>query len=166
MFPKPQTALLLSFLLAGATSVAGQQPPPDPKYRITPTVDSTFPRGIYIPESLEDAFRELDRMLTPAFIAEFRASEDQPILYHHGFGTWLRNNWGLWAGSRLAKYFNCLGIFHPDDMSGIILTSYWRHLNGRPLALQDQIAQHHRYWLAQGTDSAKLRPLCERGRPN
>lgn len=40
--------------------------------------------------------------------------------FHFGFGMWLRNNWDLWKGSRLSKYFNSIGVYHPDDMTGII----------------------------------------------
>lgn len=58
----------------------------------------------------------------------------------------MRNNWGLWSGSRLAKYFNEMGIFHPDDMSGIILTSFHRHLNGKDLQLDQQIKYYQEYW--------------------
>ena len=43
--------------------------------------------------------------------------------YHLGFGMWMRNNWGLWKSSRLSRYFNSLGVYHPDDMTGIILTA-------------------------------------------
>jgi hypothetical protein len=59
---------------------------------------------------------------------------------------WLRNNWGLWKGSRLSKWFNEKGIQAPDDMSGIILDSFWRHLNGKPLKLDEQIKYYQDYW--------------------
>lgn len=65
---------------------------------------------------------------------------------HLGFGMWLRNNWQLWGGSRLSKYFNDLGIFHPDDMSEIILVSYHRHLSNRQIELEEQIAYYQDYW--------------------
>jgi hypothetical protein len=59
---------------------------------------------------------------------------------------WIRNNWRLWGGSRLSKYFNDLGIFHPDDMSGIILNSYHRFLLGQDIKLDDQIDYYKDYW--------------------
>jgi hypothetical protein len=46
----------------------------------------------------------------------------------------------------LAKWFNRHGIVHPDDMSGIILTSYWRRLNGKPIALASQVKYFQDYW--------------------
>ncbi|MES2460743.1 MAG: DUF6794 domain-containing protein, partial [Armatimonadota bacterium] len=38
------------------------------------------------------------------------------------------------------------GIHHPDDMSGILLTSFWRSLNGKPLLLEAQIQEYQAYW--------------------
>src|SRR5262249_21356732 len=66
--------------------------------------------------------------------------------YHLGLGMNLRNGWGLWSGSRLAKYFNGMGLFHPDDMSGVILDSYWRRKNGKPLDVEDQVAKYKEFW--------------------
>jgi len=63
-----------------------------------------------------------------------------------GLGMWMRNNWGLWGDSRLADWFAEKGIDHPDDMSTIILKSFWRRLNDRPIALSEQIRTHRAYW--------------------
>lgn len=43
---------------------------------------------------------------------------------------WIRNNWGLWGGSRLQKYFTDKGIHHPDNMSHVILVHYYDWLLG------------------------------------
>jgi hypothetical protein len=42
----------------------------------------------------------------------------------------MRNNWGLWGGSRLQKYFTEKGVGHPDEMSSVILFFYWDWLQG------------------------------------
>jgi len=65
---------------------------------------------------------------------------------HFGLGMWIRNNWGLWKGKELAKYFNSIGIYHPDDMSGIILTSYYRELHGQDWNLDEQVKYYQDYW--------------------
>lgn len=101
----------------------------------------------YIPKTLEDAFAELDRILSAEVREEMRAGpEEDMIEYHHGLGTWMRNEWGLWADSRLSAYFESLGIHHPDDMSGIILDSYWRRLHGLDLGLDAQVSRYREYW--------------------
>lgn len=97
-------------------------------------------QAIYIPKDLEDCFGELKKILKPQDVEKMKAGpEDDLDMYHHGLGTWLRNNWGLWEGSRLSAWFNRHGIEHPDNMSGIILTSFWRHLNGQPIGLEAQL---------------------------
>jgi hypothetical protein len=102
--------------------------------------------NIYIPRDLDDCFAQLKNILNPDDIRKMKAgTEAEMIEYHFGLGTWMRNNWGLWGGSRLAKWFNTQGIKHPDDMSGIILDSFWRHLNGKPVELDRQIKRYKDY---------------------
>lgn len=113
------------------------------KYDLSTEID-----GVYIPVDLEDSFVQLDQLLSPEDIDTLKSkqSEDDLYVYHFGLGLWMRNNWGLWRGSRLNKYFNELGIFHPDDISGIILDSYWRRLNNLPIKLEEQIKYYQDYW--------------------
>lgn len=102
---------------------------------------------VYIPKDLDDCFVQLERILQPTDIDKMKVgSEKDMIQYHRSLGMWMRNNWGLWSGSRLKQYFNNLGIHHPDDMSGIILDSFWRHLHGQPIRLEEQIKYYHNYW--------------------
>lgn len=88
--------------------------------------------GRYIPADLGESMLELDKILSEADKAEFRSlpNRDETVKYHFGLGMWLRNNWHLWGGSRLQKYFFDLGVIHPDDMSGIILEHYYDWLKG------------------------------------
>ncbi|MNR25193.1 hypothetical protein D3C85_1423280 [compost metagenome] len=74
-------------------------------------------------------------------------TEDQfNLSSHFGMGTWIRNNWRLWGSGKFSKYFNSIGIFHPDDMSCIILTSYYRYLKGQDLGLDKQVKYYQEYW--------------------
>ena len=117
------------------------------KYKLTPTPDITSKYKVYIPLNLEDSFSELKKMLHSDLLKEMKeGSEQNMVMYHRSLGMWMRNNWGLWGGSRLSKYLNGIGIFHPDDMSGIILHSFWRHLNGKPIKLEEQVAYYQEYW--------------------
>jgi hypothetical protein len=76
---------------------------------------------------------ELDSTLSEKDKAEFVAlpKREDMILYHHGLGMWIRNNWGLWAQGPLAQYFLERGSNHPDDMSHTILLHYWDWLHGQ-----------------------------------
>jgi len=101
-----------------------------------------------IPNTLEESFLILDTLLADSLKNQFaKYNEDEAIVMtHHGLGMYLRNEWGLWRDSRLAKYFNEMQIRHPDDMSSIILTSYHRYLNQNSINLQEQIDYYTAYW--------------------
>jgi hypothetical protein len=110
------------------------------------TTDSL--RGQYIPKDLEDCFKQIDSFWSDSIKNEVKQWTENQFIgrAHMGFGMWMRNNWQLWAGSRLSTYFREMGIYHPDDMSGIILTSYHRYLNGQDIALEAQIKSYQDYW--------------------
>jgi hypothetical protein len=114
------------------------------------TPDPEAPDGLLIPSSLREALRELDHMLPDDVKASMRCGSEKDMNhYHFALGLWVRNNWGLWAGGALADYFRELGIKQPDDMSGIIFTSYWRQLQGRPIELEAQARYYDNYWSAR-----------------
>jgi len=97
--------------------------------------------GVYIPIDLEDAFSELDRLADPAGKAAFKNAPDTSIAKtHFGLTQWVQLNWGLDDGSRLSHYLKSKGIFRPDDMSRIIVLTYHRRLNGKPLMLEEEAA--------------------------
>ncbi|MEI7527223.1 MAG: DUF6794 domain-containing protein [Mariniphaga sp.] len=105
-------------------------------------------KGVYIPKDLEDCFNQIDSFWndsTKQVVKGWNEAEFS-VRIHMGFGMWMRNNWQLWGGSRLSKYFNDKGIFHPDDMSGIILNSYHRHLTNSEIKLEEQIQFYKEYW--------------------
>lgn len=118
-----------------------------------PVRDSVFAQEqqpITIPNDLDEAHADLLRRLPKETIEEMKSgTEDDMIKYHFGLGMWMRNNWGLWqGGSSLAAYFNQLGIFHPDDMSGTILDTFWCKLNNQPFRLEERVAGYQTYWRA------------------
>jgi hypothetical protein len=115
-------------------------------------------KDVYIPKNLDDCFAQLKRILSKEQVEDMKTgSEEDMIDYHFGLGTWLRNNWGLWGGSRLSRWFNEKGIKHPDDMSGIILDSFRRHLNGKPIKLDEQIKHYQDFWKEAEEDRKKQR---------
>ena len=105
--------------------------------------------SFYIPIDLADAHRALYRLLRPEDLERFRAgSEANMVRYHRGLGAWLRHHWGFFRGSRLLTYLQGLGLFHPDDMSGLVLDTFWRSLHGLPLDVSEHVARAKDYWRA------------------
>ena len=106
--------------------------------------------GVYIPKDLEEVWAVLEKKLSVEDRQRLKdITEDDMISFHFSRGMGIRNSWGLWRGSRLSKYFNDLGIHHPDDMSGIILKTFWCHINNKPIRLEERIAFYKEFWLSR-----------------
>lgn len=104
----------------------------------------------YIPSNLDEALTYLNSVWPEKDKEEYKNQpEDEAVTeLHFSTGLAIRNNWGFWTdkGNSLTRYFNSLGIFHPDDMSSIILTSFHRQLNGKDIDLEGQIEKYIRFW--------------------
>ena len=119
-----------------------------------PTTDLSSRTGVYIPKNIEEAFIELGKIVGNEGANEIRTSPDENMSeYHLGLGVWLRNKWGLWEGSSMTNYFKELGICHPDDMTGIILTTFWRKVNNQAINLQELIRSYQAYWQNLGSSA-------------
>jgi hypothetical protein len=101
-----------------------------------------------IPTTLAEAHAELERMLSPQTLAEIDAmeSEKDMIKFHMGLGMALRNGWGLRSGGPLAKHMQELGFIHPDDMSGVILATFWCKRHGQDFRLKERAEKYKEYW--------------------
>jgi len=114
-----------------------------------------------IPTNLKECFivlKEMAEKTGKSVLDDFKNSDT--CEWHHGLGRMLRNNWGLWWAedwpekynkqeTELHKYMVGLGLHHADDMSGLILTSFQRHLKGEPLDIEGQVAHYQNYWKEQ-----------------
>ncbi len=100
------------------------------------------------PATLEETFLYLNQMLDDTQKYGFMTIPEDVATsrLHRGFGMWIRNNWGLWRNSKLKHYFLSKGVGHPDDMSGIILTSYHRYLNNKPIDLEGQTKKYQDFY--------------------
>ncbi len=119
-----------------------------------------------IPENLGEALIELAQLADgdKDFQCTIKSTEGGfTANAHSGIGRWLRNNWGLWAGQgKLYDWFIEQGIGHADDMSGIILTTFYRRYKKRPEMLEDQILFYKKFWLNQGIDPLTLKKVFKR----
>lgn len=99
------------------------------EYQLRIEMDSI--NGVYIPKDIEDCCVQLDKILSDKDKEYIKGlpKKDDTIDLHFSLGMWIRNNWGLWEGSRLQIYFLKKRINHPDDMSGKILEAYYDWLN-------------------------------------
>jgi hypothetical protein len=77
-----------------------------------------------VPATLAEAIEQLDVGLPEEGRQELL---DAPSLF--GLGHWIRNNW-LNGGTPLAIYFWRAGVHDPDEMSGLVVEAFRRHLRG------------------------------------
>lgn len=100
------------------------------------------------PSNLEECFVALKKMLNKREMRFILESDDEKVMhrYHSSLGRYIRNEWGLWSGSKLRNYFENLGLNHPDDMSGLILCSFWRRVHNKPLNIDKQIETYQEWW--------------------
>ena len=61
---------------------------------------------------------------------------------HHGFGTGIRNRFGLWQDNELTQFFRANGIAHPEGMSGPFIAGYVLYLQRKPVVMKDLLAAH------------------------
>lgn len=103
-----------------------------------------------IPLNLNECFERLNEIMESAEDAEWfkNTSEEEAVTNSHfGLGGWIRNNWKLWQKNEvLHQYFKNLGLWHADDMSSVILTSYHRFVNNKEINLNEQIKHYMEYW--------------------
>lgn len=111
---------------------------------------------VEIPANLDGAHAALMKIFPAETLEAIRTGTlEEMINYHHGAGTWIRNNWGLWKGSTLSRYLNGLGLQHPDDMSAVIFDSFWYKLHNREFPMQERVAFYREYWESQREPEGK-----------
>jgi hypothetical protein len=117
----------------------------DERNKVRHLVDTI--NGVYIPKNVEDCFVQINSFWNDSTKLGVKNLEEEEFIgkAHMGFGMWMRNNWQLWGGSRLSKYFNDFEIYHPDEMSCIILASYHRYLNKKEIKIEEQVKQYRDY---------------------
>lgn len=89
------------------------------------------------PKTLEEAIDYLMGMLCDddkKAIASCETDMEMIGLTHHGLGTWIRNNFGLWEGNDelvdgLKKHAGVNAFYvKGDDASAVILDELWKRL--------------------------------------
>lgn len=94
--------------------------------------------GVYIPQDLAECFQELNKKISEESKRKFKAMSeaDAATKLHFSLGRWIWHNWSLYGGSRLSVYLNAVGVHHPEDMAKLIIISYHRYLNKKPLEVK------------------------------
>jgi hypothetical protein len=100
------------------------------------------------PETMEQAFHSLDSLMSKTQRDAFmhKPEREATVETHMSFGLYIRNEWFRRGKSSLVAFLFAKGAQSLDDASAIILTSYWRYLNGKPINLEAQGACYAEWW--------------------
>lgn len=103
---------------------------------------------VAVPNTPDEAFVALDSLLSAQDRRSFmHKPERQAVLdAHFAVGMYIRNYWFRHGGSTLPGVLYRAGARSLDDMSSMVLTSYWRHLNHKPIRLKEQGSCYKRWW--------------------
>ena len=141
MTRKATTCIIVTLLLC-VTSSAQKKVTYQRDYRFY----SERIEGTYIPKDIDEAIDSLDTILSEKdkrFIADFLSMEEFCADAHFGVGMWMRNEWGLWSGSRLQKFLTKKKVYHPDEMSYEILKAYYKKkIKGMDYSADRDIESH------------------------
>ena len=96
------------------------------------------------PKNLTECIQMLDKTLKTEDKDYIKTlTEDEFFMESHfTIGMGIRNEWIRSGNPELVTFFLEKGVKHPDDMSAMILTSYYRHLLGKEIDFEGQISAH------------------------
>ncbi|MCB9497155.1 MAG: hypothetical protein H6686_09770 [Fibrobacteria bacterium] len=137
MIPFPSPARVVALMSCLWTFAAANS--------VCPEFDS---RSKVVPATLEQAHEAFERCLGDTTLAMIDSipEESGMALFHFGLGTAIRNRWGLWGDSPLAKDLERRGFQHPDDMSSVLIGTFWCRRHGVEFDLAARAARYARYW--------------------
>ena len=79
------------------------------------------------PKTVDEAVTNILAEMKDADRARIRDTKKEDlILFHHGWGTGIRNEFGLWRGN--TNLMAACHADHPDDASMVIIEAVWQRL--------------------------------------
>ena len=84
-----------------------------------------------LPKTMNDAVTELISKLSEEVKNKIRKTPKKDLggEFHFGLGTWIRNNFGLWAGNDELMQSVCGDKYgDPDHASSVIIEEVWKVL--------------------------------------
>ena len=114
-----------------------------------------------VPNTLPQAFAALDQQLGPAQKTAFKSAQELEAVtnMHMSLGLYIRNEWFRSGKSKLVVQLRGLGARSLDDVSSVVLTSYWRYINGRPLGVEAQCACYAAWWQERLRPQPNVEPM-------
>lgn len=128
-------ALIAAALVALAGCAPEKAPPPAAQAAPTPPAAQEEAPSADWPRTCHEAIDRIVSAMSDADKAALRKDKREDlVMYHFGWGTGIRNSFGLWGGNtalaedcatRFGKPDDPQGL-HPDVISGIIIEQVWK----------------------------------------
>ena len=105
-----------------------------------------------VPSTVSEAVDRLYSALNVEEIEEIR--KQHQLGSHHGFGTFLRNNWSLWGDTPLKRdAVATYKIAHADDISSLIRDWVVAKVCAEKFDPYEVCERFHEHWQRYGTTS-------------
>lgn len=110
----------------------------------------------YEPKNLQEAISQLNIIFSDSTKQQIISMSEDDFLIntHFSTGLWIRNEWlydrvlGFSIGdSDLREELLEMGVPSNDDMSGLILRTYYRHLTNQELNIDQQIIEIQKFYI-------------------
>lgn len=137
---------VLAVVLLAGCSAPETPPAPEPPRRFDETFRAPLPR------TLEESLKALEHTLPAKLQVKMRTGSEPDMIQHwFAVGRCIRNNWLMGNEPKpLRQWFrNEYGVRDAEDASWIILMSFWRHVNDRPLDVEGLLLDLHKQAEAQ-----------------
>lgn len=124
-----QKSMLINVLLA-ILLVACSQVDTKKTDAIKPATDTTNTNKNTekkLPQTVEEAVAQILKEMSATDKETIKSKKkEELIMYHHGWGTAIRNNFGLWGSNK--ALLKDTGESHPDGASMVIIEAVWEKL--------------------------------------
>jgi len=95
------------------------------------------------PKSLEQCWSLLELRLPPEEIQKFKSKQLNELEpYQHSFGVYIKKHWVVKGDPELLTFFKSAGIQSEDQITAIIIDTFWRYLQNKPVDVEERI-QHY-----------------------
>ena len=99
---------------------------------------------VQLPINLKECIKQIDLILDSTSKENIKRMKESEFSAYSLFelGIWIEKYWGLRNDSTLSQYFNKMGIYNPDVMSGMIIDSYYHFLTGKKSQLKIRVKNY------------------------
>jgi len=109
-----------------------------------------------VPRTLMEAVKFITDGLSPQDRRAIIAAKS-PSFAHTTVGRFIRNSWSLWDHDCILTlhFRNIHKIWHPDDMSGLILHGVYCHVRNVDPDYNKEVKRYRDFWKTHGKDPFK-----------